>query len=234
MTKNINAFETAADYSTALSNQSLVYPNVSYIIENQKVIYQFTPGFSARFYKRNGTYVDVMSPVVALNSNDFTNLGLTVNNKRGYDETDTDGQPTDIVEIRLGSLCEAINWNATLSKFNLYDGFPVSVSALTYTDDCQVEEIGYACLTRMSGLKKLVIPASVKEIGQYVDWLVNVEEIEFLGKTPPVIGGSWGHTDYNESCPIYCPTGTRDTYLTALQYIPNIQTRLQERVNIAQ
>ena len=239
MTKNINAYDTVHDYEVA----ALTYPNVSFIKETLEVKYaEFPPGaFSVRFIKRDGTHVDIMTATVGNGSRYdsvqmLENYGLTVNLKTTYDAADTDGQPTDIVDIRIGNLCKKLKLGEVFSK---WDGgsprFNVSISAVTFTDDCTIEEIGYACFSRLAGIKQIVFPASLEKIGNYPDFMANVDYVEFLGAAPPAVYGAFNYTNYTEDCPIYVPQGTRDVYLQRLlPYFTNMATRIQERVYLEQ
>lgn len=98
--------------------------------------------------------------------------------------------------------------------------YPANKPATEFTIPNGVTTLGDSSFYGNNNLKKLIIPSSVNKIeeGTFY-WAKALEDIRFLGETPPTIGEDSTFSNTDKLANIYVPKGTVEAYKSALSSV---------------
>lgn len=198
MANNLRVFNTNSEYQSA----DLVHPAVSYVIETDKVIYDYTPPTPPVFQgKWKATYSDSHTESAQCgSSSEIRQFEINTSN---------------LVSVEIGDYCvtsignRAFNWCLSLTSVTIGDG---------------VTSIGEGAFETCKSLTSVTIPSGVTIIYNCAFFqCTRLTSITVNAVTPPSLIGNLVFETTN-NCPIYVPSGSVNAYKSAWsQYASRIQ-----------
>ena len=185
MANNLRVFNTLSEYNEA----ELVKPSVSYVVETDKVIYDYTPPTPPVF---QGKWKAIYS------NGNVTSAECGSSSEIVIGEIERD----NLVSVEIGDCVTSIGSRAFWSYTSL----------LSITIPSGVTSIGQEAFRYCRSLTSIDIPSGVTSIGGFAfQNCSGLTKIVCNAMTPPTIKAT---TFLGSTCPIYVPSQSVETYKT--------------------
>lgn len=218
MANNLRLFNTNSEYQSA----DLVYPAVSYVIETDKVHYDYTPPTPPVF---QGKFKATYSGGETYELDCDGRIELTSGNTKpsGY-------QYSAMTEAIIGNCVQPIGFGAfykceSLTSITMADSvdwimdyaFRECKSLTSVTIPSAVGIISQQAFALCTSLTSIDIPSGVGKIDNQVFYgCRNLTNVTVNATTPPRLGSQ--AFEYTNDCPIYVPSASVDAYKAATNW----------------
>ena len=220
---NINTYQSEADYQ---NDKSKNFPNVSYIVENDNVLFVKEKTY---FSTQNLTYEAIEDGTFTFTGTNSNSLSYSLDDGETWTALASDSaSPTVIAGNKIMWKGTCTPSNTGIGKFSATANFNVqgNIMSLLFGDDftnkTDLTGKDYAFYnlfyqnTNIKSAKNLILPATTlaSDCYQYMFYgCTGLTSVTINATTPPKMGSSVFNNTNN--CPIYAPAESVDAYKSA-------------------